>query len=78
MFRPPPGRREDLASRMRNWSEIQDQAARVEGREVFDDRVKAIRERMDRERRERLAADSAFRAADVRTAGPWGPTVRNS
>ncbi|MEX1182920.1 MAG: hypothetical protein WEF86_06770 [Gemmatimonadota bacterium] len=70
-FSAPAGRREEFANRMRSWSEIQDQASRVEAREVFDDRVKAIRERMDRERRARLAADSA-KAAATRRASTGG------
>jgi hypothetical protein len=46
----PPGRREEVAGRIRSWTEIQDQAARAEGRQIFDDRVRAIRERADQER----------------------------
>jgi hypothetical protein len=49
-FAPPPGRREEYATRMRQWSEAQDQAARAQVRGSFDDRVKAIRERKDAER----------------------------
>lgn len=45
-----PGRREEFAGRVRTWNELQDQAARVEGKEVFDERVKAIRERLEKER----------------------------
>jgi hypothetical protein len=46
----PPGRREEAAGRMRSWTEIQDQATRVEGRQIFDERVRAIRERAEQER----------------------------
>lgn len=49
----PPGRREEVAGRIRSWTEIQDQAARVETREVFDERVRAIRERAEQERARR-------------------------
>jgi hypothetical protein len=48
---PPP----EVAARVRSWSEIQDQAARVETREVFDERVRAIRERAEQERARRAA-----------------------
>jgi hypothetical protein len=46
----PPGRREEVAGRLRSWTEIQDQATRVEGRQIFDERVRAIRERAEQER----------------------------
>lgn len=49
----PPGRRDEVAGRIRSWTEIQDQAARAETREVFDERVRAIRERAERERAQR-------------------------
>jgi hypothetical protein len=52
----PPGRRDEIAGRVRSWTEIQEQAARAEGREVFDDRVRAIRERTERERARRNEA----------------------
>jgi hypothetical protein len=43
---PPP----EVSARVRSWTEIQDQASRVEGRQVFDERVRAIRERAEQER----------------------------
>jgi hypothetical protein len=46
----PPGRREEVAGRLRSWTEIQEQASRVEGRQIFDERVRAIRERAEQER----------------------------
>jgi hypothetical protein len=49
----PAGRRDEVAGRIRSWTEIQDQAARAETREIFDDRVRAIRERNERERARR-------------------------
>lgn len=54
---------EEMSRRMRDFNEIRTQAALVEGREIFDDRVRAIRERLDAERRAKLAADSAAAAA---------------
>jgi hypothetical protein len=55
-----PGRREEFAGRVRTWSELQEQASRVEARDEFKDRVRAINERMDRERANRnsTAADT--------------------
>jgi hypothetical protein len=58
-FAPPPGRREEIAGRIRTFEEIQYQAAQVETRQVIDDRARAMRERIDRERRARMSADSA-------------------
>jgi hypothetical protein len=52
----PAGRRDEIAGRVRSWTEIQDQSARAEGREVFNDRVRAIRERAEEERARRNAA----------------------
>jgi hypothetical protein len=49
-FAPPPGRREEFAGRVRTWGEIQSQSARVEGDRVMQDRIKAIRERIEKER----------------------------
>lgn len=45
----------EVAGRVRSWTEIQQQAERVEGRQIFDDRVKAIRERAEQERARRNA-----------------------
>jgi hypothetical protein len=58
-FAPPPGRRDEIAGRIRTFEEIQYQAAQVETRQVIDDRARAMRERIDRERRARMSADSA-------------------
>jgi hypothetical protein len=55
-FAVAAGRREEFAGRVRTWNEIQDQAVREEARGTFKDRVKAIEERMDRERAARGAA----------------------
>ncbi len=49
-FATPPGRREELAERNRRWGEIEGQRSREEGRATFEDRVKAIRERVDAQR----------------------------
>lgn len=49
-FAVAPGRREEFAGRVRTWNELQDQAVREEARGTFKDRVRAIEDRMDRER----------------------------
>ena len=49
-FAVAAGRREEFAGRVRSWNEIQDQAVREEARGTFKDRVKAIEDRMNRER----------------------------
>jgi hypothetical protein len=54
-FNTPPGRRDEVNSQMRNWSEIQAQATRAEIKDSFEDRIKEIRKRKDRERAERTA-----------------------
>jgi len=56
-FSPPPGRRDEIAGRMRTWRETQAQASRAEAAETFDARVKAMRER-EEERRRRAAGDT--------------------
>jgi hypothetical protein len=43
-------KRAEFAGRERNWAEIQRQAERIEIRETFDERVRAIRERTEQER----------------------------
>jgi hypothetical protein len=52
-FSLPPGRREELRDRLREWEAIQAQAAREEVRAATEARARAIRERRDRERAER-------------------------
>lgn len=59
-FSPPPGRRDELAGRMRSWEESQAQASRVEAAQTFQQRVKAIRARQE------AARDSARRAGGGR------------
>lgn len=49
---PGPGKRDEVAGRVRDWGEIQAQGARQEGKETFEERVKAVRERKERERRQ--------------------------
>ncbi len=49
---PGPGKRDEVAGRVRDWGEIQTQAARQEGKETFEERVKAVRERKERERQQ--------------------------
>ena len=53
-FAVAPGRREEFAGRVRTWNELQDQAVREEAKGEFKDRVKAIEERMNRERAARV------------------------
>ena len=54
-FQPPPGRRDEIAGRVRTWGEIQQQVTRIEGNDIINDRIKAIRARIDAERARRLA-----------------------
>lgn len=49
-FTPSPEKREEVAGRVRNWNEIQRQAALVETREIQADRIRAMRERAAAER----------------------------
>ena len=58
-FAVAPGRREEFEGRVRTWGELRDQAVREEARSTFKDRVKAIEDRMDRERAARAATGSA-------------------
>ncbi len=51
-FSPGPGKRDEVAGRVRDWGEIQAQGDRMEGKETFEERVKAIRERKEKERAE--------------------------
>ena len=51
-FTPPPGRRDEIAARVRDFNEIEKQAMLEESRSSFKDRVEAIRARKDRERAE--------------------------
>jgi hypothetical protein len=66
----PPGRREEVAGRIRSWTEIQDQAARVEGREILDERIRAMRERADQERANRGSASGSTTPAPTQTLPP--------
>jgi hypothetical protein len=49
-FTPPPGRREEIAARVRDYHEIERQVMLEESRASFKDRVESIRARKDRER----------------------------
>jgi len=49
-FVPPPGRRDEFNALVRNWNEIEQQAGRAVVTDNIKDRVKAIRERKDKER----------------------------
>lgn len=58
-FAVAAGRREEFEGRVRTWNELQDQAVREEARGTFKNRVKAIEERMNRERAARGAGSTA-------------------
>jgi hypothetical protein len=58
-FATPPGRRDEVNSRLRNWSEIEAQSTREQIRDDFSERVKEIRKRKDRERAARIADQNA-------------------
>lgn len=49
-FTPPPGRRDEINQRVRDWAEIETQSTRLDGKDNFGDRVKEIRKRKERER----------------------------
>jgi hypothetical protein len=51
-FRPPAGRREEIAARLRDYYEIEKQVMLEESRSSFKDRIELIRARKDRERAE--------------------------
>lgn len=69
-FAVAAGRREEFAGRVRTWNEIQDQAVREEAKGEFKDRVKAIEERMNRERAARRApATTTTRGDTTGTSG---------
>lgn len=55
-FSPPPGRRDEIAGRVRSWGEIQRQAADADARATIKERAKAIRARKDAERRDTTSA----------------------
>ena len=52
-FATPPGRRDEVAARNRSYNEIEQQAMRAQIKDSFEERVKAIRERKERERAEK-------------------------
>jgi len=52
-FSAPPGKRDEINARNRDFAEIELQANREIARQTFKDRVKAIRERKDKERAEK-------------------------
>lgn len=51
-FSPPPGRRDAVTGAIRNWNEINAQRSQAEVQESIAERVKAIRERREAERRD--------------------------
>lgn len=71
-FAVAPGRREEFAGRIRTWNELQDQAVREEARGEFKDRVKAIEERMSRERAARGTGTAAPPPPPVDTSRAGG------
>ena len=55
-FTPAPGRRDEVNARNRDYAEIERQANSEIGRQSFNQRVKAIRARRDKERAEKKKA----------------------
>jgi hypothetical protein len=55
-FSPPPGRREELAARLRSFDESNEQARRIGIEQTFQSRVKALRARKDAQRDSARAA----------------------
>jgi hypothetical protein len=55
-FSPPPGKRDEIRNRNRDWAEIEMQANNEIGRQSFNQRVKAIRARKEREREDKKKA----------------------
>ena len=51
-FNTPPGRRDEANARASRWADIEYQANKEIGRQSFNDRVKAIRARKEKEREE--------------------------
>jgi hypothetical protein len=49
-FSPPPGRRDEIAGRVRTWNETEYQVGRAVVRDDFTSQVRAIRARKDAER----------------------------
>jgi hypothetical protein len=52
-FQPPPGKRDEINARVRDFNEIERQAMLEESRSSFKERVQAIRARKDAERAEK-------------------------
>jgi hypothetical protein len=65
-----PEKRAEFAGRERNWAELQRQAERIEIREVFDDRVRAIRERNEQERARQNSVTGSGPGGTGTTGGP--------
>jgi hypothetical protein len=55
-FQPPPGRRDEYNSRIRSYNEIEQQSARAQIKDSFEERVKEIRKRKEQERAEKRKA----------------------
>ncbi len=55
-FQTPPGRRDEVNARLRSYNEIEQQSARAQIKDSFEERVKEIRKRKDRERAEKRKA----------------------
>ncbi|MGH7468424.1 MAG: hypothetical protein ACRENP_10615 [Longimicrobiales bacterium] len=54
-FATPPGRRDEANARVRDWNEIEAGSSRAQIKDNFNDRVKEIRKRKDRERAAKIA-----------------------
>ena len=55
-FATPAGRRDEMNGRLRSFNEIEAQSSRAQIKDSFEERVKAIRARKDRERNEKRKA----------------------
>ena len=65
-FTPPAGRRDEINNRNRDFGEIERQANNEIGRQSFNQRVKAIRARKEREREEKKKATEPAPITDLR------------
>lgn len=52
-FQPPPGKRDEINARVRDFNEIERQVMLEESRSSFKERVQSIRQRKEREREEK-------------------------
>lgn len=67
-FEPPPGKRDEVEKRLSEWSEINRAADAAHNRAIFNDRVKAIRERKEKERAEQKKKDAAAKSSSSKSS----------